>query len=227
MPALQLTLSNLSSRQSLKTSNHGLKQLAAREEVLIADAAQPRRPAISLLEMSDSPVSNNSSMSLSCCSSRTFTACSSSASSPAAIPVEQNEALTRINRYEKLFRRHESNPLPSGMARHAQRRSRKTLRGAAESSRSGRQTESPALPAGLLLSALARGVPKLEVTYRDFKLGRTSAGLPPCVHGTIGELEMHVNRHDHDIGQLIDAIRESVAPPEQAPRQIGFRPNNK
>jgi len=43
----------------------------------------------------------------------------------------------------------------------------------------------------------------------------------------LGELEIRVNQHDHDIGQLIDAIRESVAKPEEAPRQIGFRPDER
>ena len=42
----------------------------------------------------------------------------------------------------------------------------------------------------------------------------------------LAELERRVDRHDTDIGGLIDAIRESVVPQDETPRRIGFHPDN-
>ena len=36
------------------------------------------------------------------------------------------------------------------------------------------------------------------------------------------ELEERVGKHDEEIGAIIEAIRQLVAPPEKAPREIGF-----
>lgn len=37
-----------------------------------------------------------------------------------------------------------------------------------------------------------------------------------------GELEKRVGKHDHEIAAIIDAIRQLIAPPPRAPREIGF-----
>ncbi|MGI8819887.1 MAG: ORF6N domain-containing protein [Chthoniobacterales bacterium] len=38
----------------------------------------------------------------------------------------------------------------------------------------------------------------------------------------LAELELRVGRHDQEIGAIIDAIRQLMAPPEKAKREIGF-----
>jgi hypothetical protein len=40
----------------------------------------------------------------------------------------------------------------------------------------------------------------------------------------LGELERHLESHDSDIQQLIEAIRELMTPPEPNRRRIGFEP---
>ncbi|MBA2431565.1 MAG: ORF6N domain-containing protein [Chthoniobacterales bacterium] len=41
------------------------------------------------------------------------------------------------------------------------------------------------------------------------------------------ELELRVGKHDEEIGAIIDAIRQLMAPPEKPPREIGFHVQEK
>lgn len=41
------------------------------------------------------------------------------------------------------------------------------------------------------------------------------------------ELEKHVGKHDEEIGAIIDAIRQLMAPPEKSRREIGFHVREK
>ncbi|MDD5428027.1 MAG: ORF6N domain-containing protein [Candidatus Omnitrophica bacterium] len=40
----------------------------------------------------------------------------------------------------------------------------------------------------------------------------------------LAELERKIDKHDSDIGLIFEAIRQLMAPPEKAKRQIGFHP---
>jgi hypothetical protein len=42
------------------------------------------------------------------------------------------------------------------------------------------------------------------------------------VAGKFSELERRVDKHDEEIGAILEAIRRLMAPPEKPPREIGF-----
>ena len=45
--------------------------------------------------------------------------------------------------------------------------------------------------------------------------------------GKFSELEKHVGKHDDEIGAIIEAIRQLMAPPPKLKREIGFHVQEK
>ena len=59
---------------------------------------------------------------------------------------------------------------------------------------------------------------------RTFVELRETLSLHKELAAKLQELEQRIEGHDGKIRSIFDAIRELMAPPEEAPRRIGFQP---
>ena len=76
-----------------------------------------------------------------------------------------------------------------------------------------------------MLSSVLRSERAVKVNIaimRAFVKLRAALESNRALAGKFAELEQRVGKHDEEIGAIIEAIRQLMAPPEKPPRQIGF-----
>jgi hypothetical protein len=84
-------------------------------------------------------------------------------------------------------------------------------------------TEYGAIMAATVLNS-ERAVEMSIFVVRAFVRMREALSSNQKIVAKLGELERHLESHDSDIQQLIEAIRELMTPPEPNRRRIGFEP---
>jgi hypothetical protein len=99
-----------------------------------------------------------------------------------------------------------------------------------KSSRGGRRhlpyafTEHGAIMAASVLNS-PRAVEMSVFVVRAFVRLREALASHKALAAKFAELEQRLETHDKAIGEIIDAIRALMTPPEKPVRQIGFRPD--
>jgi ORF6N domain len=83
-------------------------------------------------------------------------------------------------------------------------------------------TEHGAIMAASVLNS-PRAVEMSVFVVRAFVRLRETLGSQRALAARFAELEQRLETHDKAIGEIIDAIRALMMPPEKPPRQIGFR----
>ena len=76
-----------------------------------------------------------------------------------------------------------------------------------------------------MLSSVLRSERAVKVNIaimRAFVQLRAALETNSALARKFGELEGRVGKHDEEIGAIIEAIRQLIAPPEKAKREIGF-----
>ena len=76
-----------------------------------------------------------------------------------------------------------------------------------------------------MLSSVLRSERAVKVNIaimRTFVKLRAALEGNRALAGKFAELEERVGKHDEEIGAIIEAIRQLMAPPEKPPREIGF-----
>jgi hypothetical protein len=83
-------------------------------------------------------------------------------------------------------------------------------------------TEHGAIMAASVLNS-PRAIEMSIFVVRAFLRLREALASHKALAAKFTELEQRLETHDKTIGEIIDAIRALMAPPEKPPRQIGFR----
>jgi DNA-binding transcriptional MerR regulator len=85
-------------------------------------------------------------------------------------------------------------------------------------------TEHGAIMAASVLNS-SRAVDMSIFVVRAFLRLRETLATHKALAAKLAELEQRLETHDHEIDEILTAIRELAMPPEKPSRQIGFRPN--
>jgi hypothetical protein len=86
-------------------------------------------------------------------------------------------------------------------------------------------TEYGAIMAASILNS-PRAIEMSVFVVRAFVRLRDTLASHKALASKFAELEQRLETHDKTIGEIIDAIRALMAPPEKPARQIGFRSNS-